>query len=87
MSQVAMNGGEKKGSGTGKKLGVTTLRFDLELAPPNDQTTNEFSYVHLVREKEAKVSRLAGGVRGVAWLGVKRVCCLLLCDCSLPNEK
>lgn len=46
--------GEKKLEG--KKVGAT-LRFDLELAPPTDDTTtNEFSYVHLVKEREAKVS-------------------------------
>lgn len=47
MSQVSMNGGKKLES---KKVGVT-LRFDLTLAPPTDSATNEFSYVHLVKDK------------------------------------
>lgn len=32
---------------------VDTLRFDVDLAPPTDDTTNEFSYAHLLKEREA----------------------------------
>ena len=52
-SQVSMNGGKKPGS---KKVGHT-LRFDLNLAPPTDDNTNEFSYVHLVKDKCKEVKR------------------------------
>jgi hypothetical protein len=51
-----MNGKKKT---DGKKVGVT-IRFELELAPPTDDNTNEFSYVHLVmKDKEPKVVSLA----------------------------
>ena len=46
-SQVSMNGGEKQSS----EKGAVTLRFELSLAPPTDDTTNEFSYVHLVNDR------------------------------------
>lgn len=55
-SQVAMNGEKKL---EGKKVGVT-LRFDLNLAPPTDGSTNEFSYVHLVKDKCKEVKRAVG---------------------------
>lgn len=32
-----------------------TLRFDLELAPPTEEFTNEFSYTELVEGEERKV--------------------------------
>lgn len=32
-----------------------TLRFELELALPTDDSTNEFSYAHLVADAENKV--------------------------------
>ena len=32
-----------------------TLRFELELAPPTDESTNEFSYAHLVADAQRKV--------------------------------
>lgn len=50
-SQVSMVRGKK----TEGKEGGATIRFELELAPPTDDTTNEFSYVHLVKDKETKV--------------------------------
>ena len=37
-----------------KKKGQT-LRFELELAPPNDDSTNEFSYAHLKDDALTKV--------------------------------
>ncbi len=55
--QVSMNGGKLKkieSEGPGERVGVT-IRLQLDLAPPTDENTNEFSYVHLVKEKEAKV--------------------------------
>ena len=51
-SQVTMS--EKKKAG-GKNKGVT-IRFELELAPPTEDSTNEFSYVHLLKERENVVS-------------------------------
>lgn len=54
-SEVSMNGGKKK-TELGKKAGgPVTIRFELELAPPTDDTTNEFSYVHLLKDRETKV--------------------------------
>ena len=44
--------GERKQ--TAKKRGET-LRFELELAPPTEETTNEWSYEQLVDEKLKKV--------------------------------
>lgn len=41
------------GKKTTKGMAVDTLRFDLDLAPPTDDKTNEFSYVHLMKEREA----------------------------------
>lgn len=44
--------GERKQ--TAKKRGET-LRFELELAPPTEETTNEWSYVQLVDDALKKV--------------------------------
>lgn len=49
-SQVSMNGKKKT---DGKKVGVT-IRLELELAPPTDDKTNEFSYVHLLKDRESQ---------------------------------
>lgn len=49
---------------TAKKAGVT-LRFDLELTSPSDNSTNEFSYEQLEKDRiSAKVPMVfAGGGR------------------------
>ncbi len=67
-SQVSVNGGKKL---EGWDVGAT-VRFDLELAPPTDDSTNEFSYIHLVKDadKDSKVDRIAALKHG---LGRKRV--------------
>lgn len=55
-SQVSMNGANaEKKTDLGKKGGPVTIRFELNLAPPTDDTTNEFSYVHLLKDRETKV--------------------------------
>lgn len=51
---VSVNGDRKK---LGDKVGET-LRFDLELDSPTDDTFNEFSYLQLVRERKKKVLTL-----------------------------
>lgn len=38
----------------GRKRG-RTLRFELKLAPPTEDSTNEFSYVELVENTQEKV--------------------------------
>lgn len=48
---VSANGDRKK---SGDKAGET-LRFDIELDSPSDDTFNEFSYLQLVRERKQKV--------------------------------
>ena len=71
------------GKKTTKGMAVGTLRFDIDLAPPTDDTTNEFSYVHLLKEREAaKVlttigvdilvvrERVSGGGRKIASIGL-----------------
>lgn len=50
--EAVVNGHKKK---TGDKLGET-LRFDLELASPTEESTNEFSYERLLAKKRKKVS-------------------------------
>ena len=52
-SQVSVNGAKKLEG----RDGGATLRFDLQLAPPTDEDTNEFSYIHLVKDaqKDSKV--------------------------------
>ena len=49
--EAVVNGHKKK---TGEKLGET-LRFDLELASPTEESTNEFSYARLVDKRRKKV--------------------------------
>ncbi len=43
-----------------EKVGVT-LRFDVQLAPPTDKETNEFSYIRLKEKEELKVKGREGG--------------------------
>lgn len=45
---MSVNGGKKL---EGRDVGAT-LRFDLDLAPPTDDFTNEFSYIHLVKDAQ-----------------------------------
>lgn len=49
--EAFINGDKQK---TGKKRG-RTLRFQLELALPTEESTNEFSYAELVDEELKKV--------------------------------
>lgn len=49
--EAVVNGHKKK---TGEKLGET-FRFDLELASPTEESTNEFSYERLVAKRRKKV--------------------------------
>lgn len=64
-NQVSMNEAKKSPS---KKVGVT-IRFELELAPPTDDTSNEFSYVHLVKDRDAKVVSITEQeCRGGEWV-------------------
>lgn len=50
--EAFINGDKQKKD---KKRG-RTLRFELELAPPTEDSTNEFSYTDLVEEEERKVT-------------------------------
>ena len=50
--EAFINGDREK---KGKKRG-RTLRFDLQLAPPTEEFTNEFSYTELVEGERNKVS-------------------------------
>ena len=50
--ETVINGDKQK---AGKKRG-RTLRFDLDLVPPTEESTNEFSYTDLVEGGERKVS-------------------------------
>lgn len=52
-SKVTMN---EKRKADGKNKSVT-IRFELELAPPTDDSTNEFSYVHLLKERQNVVRK------------------------------
>ena len=49
---VSMNGPKKT---KGEQVGAATVRFELKLEPPTDDKFNEFSYVHLQKERESKV--------------------------------
>ena len=57
-----INGDKPKGP---RKRG-RTLRFDLELAPSTEESTNEFSYTELVDGDERKVTPgyFTGGLAG-----------------------
>ena len=50
--ETVINGDKQK---AGKKRG-RTLRFDLDLVPPTEESTNEFCYTDLVEGGERKVS-------------------------------
>ena len=62
---VSVNGDRKKLS---DKVGET-LRFDLELDSPTDDTFSEFSYLQLVRTRKKKVLTL---MRSVFCMAVKQ---------------
>ena len=58
------------------RRGEVSWRFDLELAPPTDDSTNEFSFVELEKERARKV-RVTGmlmGQRRVVYISSMRVC-------------
>lgn len=48
---VSLTGNRKTGDNLGE-----TLRFDIDLDSPTDDSFNEFSYLQLVREKRRKVA-------------------------------
>ena len=50
--EAVINGDKQKKT---KKRG-RTLRFELELAPPTEESTNEFSYTDLVVGEQRKVN-------------------------------
>ena len=77
-SRVPVNGGKKL---EGRDVGAT-LRFDLELAPPTDESTNEFSYIYLVKdaERDTKVDRISAFGHGLGLLSGK---CIFLNNLGL----
>ena len=50
--EACINGDKQK---TAKKRG-RTVRFELELVPPTEESTNEFSYTDLVDGQQRKVT-------------------------------
>lgn len=50
--EAFMNGDKQKKT---RKRG-RTLRFELELSPPTEESTNEFSYTDLVEGEQRKVT-------------------------------
>ena len=51
--EALLNGQKAKHSQSGEQDG--TIRFNLDLKEPTDDTTNEFSYVLLVQNEREKV--------------------------------